>query len=158
LSTGLTITDLAKLSGANPRSVQHWAASGILMPVPFTSGKGTGVPRLFVEQEAVIACIMVHLLNRQITIGEMRRIANGIRDKLLAPVGGAYRRTRQMIEGKQWWLVDFGPDKPANEVSMIFVGPEKNIENEIKNHKGGPVNLLIDLTAVLSPLKHLDLF
>ena len=41
---------------------------------------------------------------------------------------------------------------------MIFVGPEKNIENEIKNHKGGPVNLLIDLTAVLSPLKHLDLF
>jgi hypothetical protein len=158
LSLGLTIAELAKLSGANPRSVQHWAASGVLLAVPFTSGKGTGTPRLFIPTEAVIACIMAQLVERQMTIGEMKRISEGVRSMLLYPVGGGYRHTRQITEGKQYWLLDFGPNVPPERNAMVIVRDGQSVEAAIEKQGSGPVNLLIDLTAILTPLKYLNLF
>ena len=41
-----SVVDIARLARANLRSVQHWAASGLLMAKSETDRKGTGSPSI----------------------------------------------------------------------------------------------------------------
>ncbi len=66
-----SVTELAHVAGANPRSVQHWAASGILVAKPETERRGTGNRRLFAADEALVACVLQPLAERQTPVGEM---------------------------------------------------------------------------------------
>ncbi len=111
-----TVTKLAQIAGANPRSVQHWAASGILRPATGTNRGGTGTTRLFSSDEAIVACIMQVLLQRQTPIGEMIRTARTVRGELLVGLGGRRAVLGEIISGRlQAWLVDFPSQSPTED-------------------------------------------
>lgn len=113
-----SVTDIARLAGANPRSVRHWAVSGILIPKPETNRAGTGNRRVFAADEAILACVLQPLAERQTPVGEMQRIALLIRDHLLTR--GVARRAllNKMILGTiQAWFVAFPEqDDPAAKI------------------------------------------
>lgn len=148
-----SVTDLARIAGANPRSVQHWAASRILLAKPQTDRAGTGTRRLFSADEAIIACVMQALLERQTPVGEMLRVGFVIRDELLTK--GFVRRglAGKMIRGEtQAWLVDFpGQDDPA--AAIVQRGGGESFEKVFGLMKSEPIAIVIDLTAALRGLR-----
>ena len=151
-----TTTDLARFSGANPRSVQHWAASQILLPQPETNRAGTGTRRLFNIHEAVMACVMQTLTERQINIGEMQRVASIIRQWLLSPVGGQDRLLGGIIRGQQAWFVTFsGQEDPAAKIVMELKGhkAEDLFTDIFVDLDTRSVAIVFNLTAVLKPLR-----
>jgi hypothetical protein len=144
-----TVTDLARISGANPRSVQHWAASRILSAKPQTDRAGTGTRRLFSQDEAVIASIIRPLLERQTPIGEMLRIALLVRGELLIGWGGRRRLLAAIIDGRsRGWLVVF-----AKAAMLVQEGSGLAFAEVFAETENGPVALVIDLTAALKGLR-----
>jgi hypothetical protein len=121
--TELSVTELAKIAGAAPRSVQHWAASGVLFPSPETNRQGIGSRRLFPPDEVVIACIMQPLASRQAPIGELLRVAQIIRNELL--VGrliGRRALLRTIIAGTcDAWMVIFTDQ--TDPAAMLIAKP-----------------------------------
>jgi hypothetical protein len=148
-----TVTDLARIARANARSVQHWAASGILKPERETNRRGTGTPRLFSADEAIIACIMQVLLQRQTPIGEMLRIATVIRGEVLVGIGQRRALLGRIIRGHvRAWFVDF-PEQ-ANPASMLVPeGASDTFVEVFRNMNGGAVAIVIDLTTALTGMQ-----
>jgi hypothetical protein len=148
-----TVTDLARIAGANPRSVQHWAASRILSPNPHTDRAGTGTRRLFSADEAVVACIMQPLLERQTPVGEMLRIALVVRGELLVGLGGRRRILDHILHGRsQGWLVIF----PEQDDPVAMLLQRKSVDSFAEvfaKMKNKAVALVIDLTAALKGLR-----
>ncbi len=142
-----SVTELAHVAGANPRSVQHWAASGILVAKPETERRGTGNRRLFAADEALVACVLQPLAERQTPVGEMQRIAALMRNELL--MRGAARRglLNKMILGTtQAWFVAFvDQDDPA--AMIVPEGDKARFDEIFRQMKEKPVALVIDLTA-----------
>ncbi len=150
---GLTVTDLAKIAGANVRSVQHWAASGILIPDPRTNRGGTGTRRLFSDEEAIIACVMKPLLERQMPVGAMLRVSAIIRINLLSHVGsGRLLLNRIIIKGERVWFVDLG-NEDSNAAKIVFEQGDEKFRTIFEGMKGNSTALVIDLTAALAGIK-----
>lgn len=148
-----TVTEIARIAGAKPRSVQHWAASGILLPSPQTDRQGTGTARRFEGDEVVIACLMQPLLERQISIGEMLGIAFVIRDQLLTRGPARRALLGQIIRGeRQAWFVYF----PEQDEPMAFIVPEEaheSFNNVFEKMEASPIAFVIDLTTALKGLR-----
>jgi len=145
----LTVTDLARIARANARSVQHWAACGILIPVHGTDREGTGTRRLFSTDEAIIACVMRVLLERQMPVGAMLRVSAGIRSLLAGPI-------RQFLSEvisneKRAWYVDLGGEG-FSAGKFVFGGIVDFVSVFEKMNKASTA-LVIDLTAALSGIK-----
>jgi hypothetical protein len=142
-----TVTDIARIAGANPRSVQHWAASGILIAKPETNRAGTGNRRLFAADEAIIACVLQPLVERQTPVGEMQRIAFLIRDELLTR--GPVRRgllNKMILGSTQAWFVAFAEqDDPA--AIILQKGGGAFFDEIFVQMKEKQVAIVIDLTA-----------
>ncbi len=142
-----SVTEIASIAGANPRSVQHWAASGILTAKPGTDRRGTGNRRLFAADEALIACVLQPLAERQTPVGEMQRIAFLIRDEFL--MKGPARRgllNKMIIGSTQAWFVAFADqDDPA--AMIVPEGDKARFDEIFRQMKEKPVALVIDLTA-----------
>lgn len=148
-----TVTDLARIAGANPRSVQHWAASRILLAKPQTDRAGTGTARLFGADEAVIACLMQALLERQTPVGEMLRVGFVIRDELLTR--GPMRRglLGRIARGEvQAWLVNF-PNQDDPAAMILQSNSSDSFASVFAQMKEKPVAIVIDLTAALKGLQ-----
>ncbi len=142
-----TVTDIARIAGANPRSVQHWAASKLLIAKSETDRKGTGNARLFAADEALIACVLQPLAERQTPVAEMKRIAFLIRDHLL--MRGVARRgvLNKMILGTtQAWFVAF-PEQDDPAAKIVEAGGEVGFEEIFRHMREKPVALVVDLTA-----------
>ncbi len=142
-----SVTDIARVTGANPRSVQHWAASKLLIAKSETDRKGTGNRRLFAFDEALIACVLQPLAERQTPVGEMQRIAFLIRDHLLT--GGVARRgllNKMILGSTQAWFVAF-PEQEDPAAKIVQAGGEASFEEIFRHMREKPVALVIDLTA-----------
>lgn len=148
-----SVTDIAHIAGANPRSVQHWAASGILMAKPETNRAGTGTRRLFAADEAIVACVLQPLVERQTPVGEMQRIAVLIRDQLLTRGPARRGLLYKMIQGStQAWFVAFTEqDDPA--AMIVQKGGGELFETVFDQMQQKRVALVIDLTAAFSGLR-----
>jgi hypothetical protein len=77
-----SLSDLAKISGAKRRSVQLWAEGGALLVEPGSDRMGRGTHRKFQQIEAVIAAILARLAPWNISIGRLKRIAEGLRSQM----------------------------------------------------------------------------
>jgi DNA-binding transcriptional MerR regulator len=148
-----TVTDLARIAGANPRSVQHWAASGLLSPDPVTNRAGTGVRRLFSSDELIVACILQPLVEHQTPIGELQTIGNSVRRSLFNGAE-ARRKLTAILSGSQAWLVLFPPRRKNMLTLTRVVMP--SIEEEdpsfskvFEPTRNASVSIVLDLTASL---------
>ncbi|HTR14209.1 MAG TPA: hypothetical protein VMI72_13395 [Roseiarcus sp.] len=149
---GLTVTQLAEIAGANARSVQHWAASGILLALPVSNRKGTGTPRLFPYDEAIVAVIMQALHGRQMPVGAMLRVAAMVRINLLPHAGGhRLLLNRIILNGQKAWFVDLGneDDNPAK----IVLDTDEAFGRVFAGMKANTTALVIDLTAALAGVR-----
>jgi hypothetical protein len=77
-----SLSDLAEISGAKRRTVQLWAEGGALRAEPGSDRMGRGTHREFQQIEAVIAAILARLAPWNISIGKLRRIAEGFRSAM----------------------------------------------------------------------------
>jgi hypothetical protein len=167
--TELSVNDLAKIAGAAPRSVQHWAASGVLSPNPETNRAGTGSRRLFPPFEAVVACIMQPLAEHQVPIGELLRVAHIVRAELMV---GRHRNTCRTIAAgvcAGWFVVFTNQTDPAamliaKPVATIVAGTGGQIARPGKAHgltfidvfsmmNGATVAFVVDLTAAFAGIR-----
>ncbi len=153
-----TINDLARIAGAKPRSVQHWSASGIIRPFPGTDRRGTGTPREFSRDEAVLCCILQPLLERQTPVGELRWIADSIRRSLLCEENRA--TLDKILGGERGWFVY--PDSEillgndTRKFADVFrKGPRAIVWSPADGNfrRPSPVRTIIDLAAALKGLR-----
>jgi DNA-binding transcriptional MerR regulator len=77
--TEYTLSELAKITGAKPRSIQLWADAGIIKAAAATERAGSGTHRRFSRQEAVIACVLATFADQKIAIGGLSQIARWVR-------------------------------------------------------------------------------
>jgi hypothetical protein len=75
-----SLADMTRITGAKRRTVQHWAATGVVLADPETERGGTGVHRRFSRDEVIIACL-VHAfsLDQQMSVGALLRLAKALR-------------------------------------------------------------------------------
>lgn len=85
-----TLADLVRITGAKRRSLQLWADRGALKADPGTDAAGSGVHRVFSKDEAIIACVLNGFARQEVAIGNLVKVALGIRI--------AYLRVPQMRE------------------------------------------------------------
>jgi hypothetical protein len=148
-----SVTDIAHIAGANPRSVQHWAVSGILIPKPETNRAGTGNRRVFAADEAIIACIMQPLAERQTPVGELLRVAVLIRDYFLTRGAGERALLNTIISGMaQAWFVCF-PEQDDPAAMIVRKGGGESFEAVFGTMQQKHVAIVVDLTAVLQGLR-----
>ncbi len=76
-----TMSRVLAMTGAHKRQIDTWCDRGVLIPVPGTHDAGTGIPRQYTEDEVLIAAVLVQL--KGVTIGQLKKIADEIRRKLL---------------------------------------------------------------------------
>jgi hypothetical protein len=79
----LTLADIAKITGAKPRSVQLWAEAGVLKADPITERRGSGVHRTFSRDEGLVACVVNAFAVQGVAIGNLLHAANGVRNHYL---------------------------------------------------------------------------
>jgi DNA-binding transcriptional MerR regulator len=74
-----TLADIVRISAAKRRSIQLWAEAGVIRAFTSTDRKGTGTHRRFSRDEVIIASIINVFSQRQVAIGELERLASGLR-------------------------------------------------------------------------------
>lgn len=79
-----TLSEVAKRTGAKPRSLQLWADAGIVRPVEGTDRAGSGVHRRFDPEEVRLIALLVPLANWGVPIGWLLRFGREFR-KVLGP-------------------------------------------------------------------------
>jgi hypothetical protein len=136
---GYTLVDLVRISGAKRRSIQLWADAGVINAYTSTERKGTGTHRRFRRDEVIIACIINVFSMRQVAIGELRRLASGLRRFL--KWGGNRDRLEGAVSGFEpsyliiTWRADQMPDVDFCELDTIedtlYSRPERQFEVSI---------------------------
>jgi DNA-binding transcriptional MerR regulator len=79
MQSTFTLAEVAEKASVRPRSVQNWAAKKVLRPVSSTSGKGTGVHRLFSAGELEIAAIVGVISRTAPPLSALRDVAGWLR-------------------------------------------------------------------------------
>ncbi|MCC8961731.1 hypothetical protein H8A95_05195 [Bradyrhizobium sp. Pear76] len=74
---------LVEVTGAKRRSLQLWADRGVIQADRGTEDAGTGTHRQFSREEAIIGCAIRPFAERQIAIGELKKIATALRSMML---------------------------------------------------------------------------
>jgi hypothetical protein len=105
-----SLADLARITGAKPRSVQLWADAGVVKAIPETERAGSGTHRQFTRDEAMIACIVAAFAERKVAIGGLIEIGEAIRslpalkrrDSRLDFLGDAVRRSGENFMIAYW--------------------------------------------------------
>jgi DNA-binding transcriptional MerR regulator len=80
-----TLADVARRAGARPRTIQHWVMAGVLQSRA-SAHPGTGVARVFDEDEIGLAALLVPLSRMNVPVGTLKRFA----DRLRAEIGSAH--------------------------------------------------------------------
>jgi hypothetical protein len=150
---GYTLADIVRISGAKRRSIQLWAEAGVIHAHTSTERKGTGTHRRFRRDEVIIACIINVFSMRQVAIGELQRLASGLRRFL------NWGRNRDRLEGAVSgfepsyliisWRADKMPDVDFCDLDTIentlYSRPERQFE----------VSIILSLRWCLSRLEEL---
>lgn len=75
-----SLSELAKLTGMKPRTLQFWAASGAIIPEEGTKHGGPGVHRKYPQAEVEIACVLAAISSFNLQVGALIAIANKLRE------------------------------------------------------------------------------
>jgi DNA-binding transcriptional MerR regulator len=150
-----TLADIMRISGAKRRSIQLWAEAGVIRAYTSTERKGTGTHRRFNRDEVIIASIINVFSTRQVAIGELQRLAGGLRRFI------AYGRNRQRIENaiseyEPWYLIivwrtDRMPDVDICELDTV----EATLQDTLYHHPEHKFELSVVL-SLYSCLSRLD--
>ena len=76
------LSDLAKLTGLKPRTLQFWTTSGVIQPDEGTKHGGPGVHRRYRPTEVIIACIIAELSKFNFQVGMLGEIASYLRESM----------------------------------------------------------------------------
>jgi hypothetical protein len=127
LKMDFSLSDLEDLTAAKRRSIQLWADAGVIRAYPRTDRRGTGTHRRFSRDEAIIACIIAGLANRQRPIGELLRLSVVIRNFLNS---GKFRKSVEAaISGKnESFMVLRWGGKESPEISVC---PREELESAL---------------------------
>lgn len=75
----ISLSDLSKLTGLKPRTLQFWTTSGVIVPEGDTKHGGPGVHRKYPPFETIIACICAELIKYNFQISTLISASNYIR-------------------------------------------------------------------------------
>lgn len=124
-----TLSDLSKVTGAKPRSIQLWADAGIIKAGAATARAGSGTHRRFSRHEAVIACILAPFAEQKIAIGGLSQIAHGLRgmSELRHRTEGKVDVFGDAVRGARIYLiVKWGSLKGKTQIVRSLIVSEKN--------------------------------
>ena len=82
MTDSYTLSDVVKLTGAKPRTIQYWSLNGVIQCDPETQHSGPGSPRQYSEDEVVIAMIINGVARMPLMIGALKDISNKIREMI----------------------------------------------------------------------------
>ena len=149
-----TLADIVRISAAKRRSIQLWAEAGVIRAFTSTERKGTGTHRRFKRDEIIIACIINVFSMRQVAIGELERLATGLRRFL------NWGRNRDRIEGA---VSGFEPSYliinwPADRMPGVDFCELDTIENTLyhRPERQFEVSIILSLNWCLSRLEELE--
>ena len=164
-----SLSEMAELTGAELRSVQHWADMGVLTPV--RGGTGRGHERLFGFPTVVVVGIFKELTAYQIPVAHLGRLgeelfsgaetemgwtgASPMYDGYMAAIGQADRRVmcdRGGIEdphgSRAVWLVIVAADGRYKFAATKKIEPGLEVGGRpLPDH---PMFMAVNLTAVLT--------
>src|SRR6266849_6509502 len=117
-----TLADVVRVSRAKRRSIQLWAEAGVIRAYSLTDRRGTGTHRRFSRDEAIIASVLNVFNRRQVAIGELQRLATGLRTFL--NTGRNRKGIEDAITGQPrfliiTWQTERSPDVDVCEVGTI---------------------------------------
>jgi hypothetical protein len=130
--TDYTLSDLARATGAKPRSIQLWADAGVIKADASTERSGSGTHRRFGRQEAIVACIVAPFAEQKVAIGGLIQIAQGIRGsfEVAQRTGGKIDFLKDAANGVRVYLiVKWGSLKGKTQIVASLMISEKATPN-----------------------------
>ena len=163
-----TLSDIVKVTGAKPRTVQFWADAGVIIPDLGSDREGSGRHRQFSKDEMVIACIIAVFAAEKVAIGSLRQISKYVRDiqrgdegtdrereLISAALAGTETAFVEVMTWRDVRVTDVYDDEfDRTRYSVSIVGPE-HFNNYFIKHLSiatrGKVSY-VSLNSVLSPM------
>lgn len=130
----MLLSDIARVTGAKPRSVQLWAEAGIVVPLPGTHREGPGAHRKYSLEEAAIACCIWPFAVEKVAIGGLKALSLATRAELRTPLcqHRLYRAiqgdgenflkviTHAVADGSAKYRVQFLDENAIRDPALIF--------------------------------------
>lgn len=135
-----TASDLVRLTGAKPRTIQFAADNGVFEPLAGTDRKGTGTHRQFSRDEAIVACVAIAFAARKLSIGEVINVATAVRKQLKRPTVRAI--VEDVIAGKTEAFIVIATAAPGEWGCTIFETASKKFEENMASMGVAIWNLL----------------
>jgi hypothetical protein len=160
MATTVTLSELARLTGAKPRTLQLWADQHIIVPVAATDDAGTGVHRQFDEIESQIAALLVPIARADAGKKWLRTFSDLFRKHLRAQskddVGRALRRGLKG-DGANYLAFAFSQTMLhlrgyTDEGGRVCIDPLSGFAREMANAPAAMIGV-INVTAVLGSFR-----
>ena len=128
------ITEVAELTGADRQWLQRWSGDGILRPEPEDEDDTAGrrAHRRFSIPEILICAPLVQLGRFGVSISQIKRVADEIRDQVIDSSGAAWSgevpwRTafENVSGGGQAWLIIASPHVGDAEPRIVVLNAGK---------------------------------
>jgi hypothetical protein len=149
----MTLSEVARISGAKPRSVQLWADAGVILPVAGTDREGSGRHRLFDSDEVILAVVMARFAAEQIAIGALRSFSTSIRRAL---VGNPLLAKAISGQSEIFLIVHSRPENDALVMgSRVFDDVKQLKEYLILTIRSGSKSTVISLSEILSVIRNI---
>jgi hypothetical protein len=141
-----TLANLVEITGAKRRALQVWAESGALKAEPGTDYAGSGVHRMFSKEEALIACVLHGFARQEVAIGNLRRVAEGMREGYLRVAHLREAFNDSLIgEGKNFLIYNLAGDINVWSETKSHVSLQEMLSSMIGENSISAV--LVDLNA-----------
>ena len=154
--TSFSVSEVAELARAKPRSVQYWAAEGILRPDPGTASGGRGVHRTFPPSEVRVAAVAAVLGKLSMSAPMLKSVCEHVRP-VIAPESAPPEPSTQLpaMRALQAGEPVYMTVEVSRELGHVsFIEPNRHdVDWEILFEVYGPFFVgLVDLRAVLKGL------
>jgi MerR-like DNA binding protein len=162
-----TLSDLARATGAKPRTVQLWADAGVVVPEIGTDHEGPGRHREFSKNEAIVACIVAPFAADKMAISGLIPLARMVRDHLRDKGTKAFDHAIKGV-GKNFLVVSmihFDPvrvtgytDKLTHAVGTIEGPLSDQPLSEFMSDRASdfPLVRILSLNTVLKPINAVE--
>jgi DNA-binding transcriptional MerR regulator len=124
-----TLSDLARITEAKPRSLQFWAKEAVIQALPSTEGGGSGTHRRFSRNEAIIACIIAQFAARNVSLDGLKVVSDTLRSVGLRGFGDVFERA--IRNERRYLVVGWGRSKGTQrwiQTRFHFVREEEEWE------------------------------
>ncbi len=165
MSLGYTISDLAKISGTDRRTVQYWADSEVLLEIELEWGG-----RRYHDIELKIVQVLRQLMNNEPSSRILKLIAGHLRQRLYEfespsnkkpwkdplyeafKFGPSWDADPDDVFDPVWLLINIQPNERKEIVRLNCFSSENEIGTWIANNNRGS-SMVVDLVEALGPRK-----